>query len=198
MAKPRYLVTRVYNQTGADLPVGFLGDNGATITSGSYYDHPGVLIDSLNAKERAAYEAMLAAGQIDVVEIPNAVTDGISSPLVVMRGSFGTGRGTSAIYNAALPAKTRIIDGFVVITSPGNGPYATARDTQIQVTNGTTGILKQISIAATAAGDTDIVRFVEVDDAKYALNTGSSLIIAVTGTTGMPAGDVYVYGLIIE
>lgn len=198
MAAEKYKVTRIYNKTSSSLPVGFLGRNGWTIAANSYYDHYGDLEDSLTEKEEQALQDMLVAGQIDILKIPGSSTDGVWSPQVTLQKSISTtGPGTSAMYNASLPAKLKIIGGHVVMTSV-KSPAHKLPTTKVSVTDGTNAILKKLDIGPTAAGDTDIVRFAEIDDSKQTLSTGASLIVAVTGSTGMPKFDVYVTAIRVE
>ena len=212
MAKER-LVTRVYNKTSAALPVGFLGDNGVTIAASSYYDQPGELVTQLNPKERSALDAMLTANQVDILTIEGAETDGIWSPIVVLRKDFTTGDASAAIYaSAAVPAKLRIIDGYVILRS---GPCTAGvdpagNDTEISIRSGANTVLMAMSIGGTAAAaattlgnnnrDRAILRFKEIDDAYYTIATGGSLSIWVknTGVTGGPKGTVYITAIRVE
>ena len=188
----KHTITRVYNLSGTALPVGFLGYNGVTIAASGYYDHRGILENDLNQKEEQALQTLVDAGTLSLLHIDPSYTDGLTSPAIIIRKAFGTGPGTTAIYSSNLPAKLRIINGHVVITAAGAWTVKGTCNTHISVTNGTNAILKKRSIALTAAGDTDIVNFLEIDDAYQTLATGASLIVALTGTTGMPAGVVYV------
>ena len=82
-----------------------------------------------------------------------------------------------------------VVDAWAVLV----GGAGTTSDTY-QLFNDTTAISDAVSIAS--AGDTDIVRIGEINDASYQLSAGGTLKVTVTdgGGTDVPSLLVYVLG----
>jgi len=218
MAK-HYKITRVYNEAAYELPVGFLGANGALLgVAGSntgYFDHHGDLIDDLKPDEVEALNSMVSGGtlSVEVIEGTTEVDTIYNEQEVVFKKAFGTGTGSTTIYSAASPTKLELIDMWVNITTPAtrSAKDVTSGTVNFQLRDGAvaaaaaTGVSEVLDIGTTAAptGGT-LVRLSRFHGYAatnpLALARGGSLIIAVTGThahclTGLPAGVCYVRAL---
>ena len=190
----KYKVTRVYNKTGVALPVGFLGENGVTIAASGYFDHPGILENDLNAKEIQALQAMLVAGQVDLLLIDTAETDGVWTDEVLFRKTFPTGKASYTLYAAsAVPTKLQLVDAWIHVHKTG-AKSNKGRKCRITIKRGANAAFPAMLCGVTAVAANGILRWSSLVNTYATLTTGSasSLVVAITGITGMPAGEVYI------
>jgi len=104
---------------------------------------------------------------------------------VMLRVDTATG-GTNSV-SLTMERKFTVIDAHAVLKGAGTTSDA------YQIFNGSNAISDAVSIAA--AGDKDIVRIGEIDDAQMEIAAGGTLKVTSTGgNTDNPALAVYIMG----
>ena len=104
---------------------------------------------------------------------------------VMLRVDTATG-GTNSV-SLTMERKFTVIDAHAVLKGAGTTSDA------YQIFNGSNAISDAVSIAA--AGDRDIVRIGEIDDAQMEIAAGGTLKVTSTGgNTDNPALAVYIMG----
>lgn len=86
------------------------------------------------------------------------------------------GTTTSKSYSIPAGMKFQVLDAWVIMTGAGG-----ASDT-FTCTDGTTAIITAIDVSA--AGDKDIVRTTEIDNATYEINGGTLVLANTSAATG--------------
>lgn len=90
---------------------------------------------------------------------------------------------TTSVYNANAPMKLRVIDCYYVMTQAGGGAC-----TGTLQTAGAAAITDAMNINA---GDRDIVRAAEINDANADIAADGTLNFAISAATGVSAGRLY-------
>ena len=116
-------------------------------------------------------------------------TDGGTGGAVPLLYQMTTVAGATGSITITLDRAFSVIDAWAVLV----GGAGTTSDT-FQVFNDTTALSDVVSIAS--AGDSDIVRIGEINDAVYQLSAGGTLKVTVTdgGGSDIPSLLVYVLG----
>ena len=118
--------------------------------------------------------------------MPKRTNTGGTSGLIPLLYVFTTDSGATESESVVVDRAIRVVDAHAVLKGAG-----TTSDTY-QVFNGSNAISDAVSIAS--AGDKDVVRIGEIDDARHEVAAGGTLKVTATdgGSSDVPALVVYV------
>ena len=124
--------------------------------------------------------------------MPKAGSVAPGSGLIPLVYCFETAGGATESESVVVSRAMRVYDAHVILKGAGTSSDA------FQILNGSDAISDSVSIAS--AGDKDIVRIGEVDDAYYDVAAGGTLKVTVTdgGGSDVPALKIYVYAYAYE
>ena len=120
--------------------------------------------------------------------MPKAASVSPGSGLIPLVYCFETAGGATESESVVVSRAIRVYDAHVVLKADGG-----ANGNAVQVLNGSNAISDSIVVGT--AGDKDIVRAAELDDAYYDVAAAGTLKVTATdaGSADIPAMKIYVY-----